>query len=140
MGPRKRHCVGQRAMRGLGQVTLLILPSRPVSSSTVSRILMDTPSPSISEQCFDFDDEEWFINPNPDRLQQWTSDHSDPWGPYRHLAMELIYLCRFFVQSHEQSLNYSVRLRKWCHFALPLLFPIQMTLNLKRVLIAADDA
>ncbi|KAF8477767.1 hypothetical protein DFH94DRAFT_92510 [Russula ochroleuca] len=39
---------------------------------------------------------------------------------YRNLAMELIFLCRFFVQAHKQSLNSSIRLRN--------------------VLIAADDA
>ena len=31
---------------------------------------------------------------------------------YRHLAMELIFLCRFFVQAHEQSLNASNVLRE----------------------------
>jgi hypothetical protein len=31
---------------------------------------------------------------------------------YRILAMELIFLCRFFVQAHEESLNSSVGLRK----------------------------
>ena len=31
---------------------------------------------------------------------------------YQNLAMELIFLCRYFVQAHEQSLNASARLRK----------------------------
>ena len=31
---------------------------------------------------------------------------------YRNLAMELIFLCRFFVQTHEQNSNSSIRLRK----------------------------
>ena len=31
---------------------------------------------------------------------------------YRNLAMELIFLCRFFIQIHEGSSNSSIRLRK----------------------------
>ena len=31
---------------------------------------------------------------------------------YRHLAMELIFLCRFLVQAHEQGLNSSTMLRE----------------------------
>ena len=31
---------------------------------------------------------------------------------YRDLAMELIFLCRFFAQTHEQNSNSSIRLRK----------------------------
>jgi hypothetical protein len=30
---------------------------------------------------------------------------------YRNLAMELIFLCRFLVQAHKQTLNYSIQLK-----------------------------
>ena len=39
-----------------------------------------------------------------------TPLNNDSWA-YRNLAMELIFLCRFFVQAHERNLNSSIQLR-----------------------------
>ena len=63
---------------------------------------------------------------NFEKLSFITSLNNDS-RAYRNLAMELIFLCRFFVQAHEQSLNSSIRLRKWRPFALPVLYPIPLT-------------
>lgn len=65
-------------------------------------------------------------------LPHWRhSLKSDP-RAYRSLALEIIVLCRFFVQAHEQNSNYSVRLKKCCLFTLSLLCHIPMTYNLKK--------
>ena len=50
----------------------------------------------------DFESDQW----------QLVGSLQDDSRAYRNLAMELIFLCRFFVQAHEQSLNSSIRLRK----------------------------
>lgn len=47
----------------------------------------------------------------PDKWQ-FVGSLQDDSRAYRNLAMELIFLCRFFVQAHEQSSNSSIRLRK----------------------------
>jgi hypothetical protein len=44
-------------------------------------------------------------------LSAWLSAINDS-RAYGNLAMELIFLCRFFVQAHEQSSNSFIRLRK----------------------------
>ena len=43
------------------------------------------------------------------------------------MAMDLILLCRYLVQTPEQSLDYSIQIRKCCPFALSVLYPIPMT-------------
>ena len=51
---------------------------------------------------------------------------------YQGLALEIIFLCRFFVQAHEQNTNYSVQLKKWCLFAFTFVMPHSNDLSLEK--------